>query len=305
MENRRDFIKSAISKLGMASVVGIAAYKNNSVSAQSEKETSKETRGILSINRELSEEYDKSIDFLNSKKPDILSSNHKYMDINLEYWSHIRSEIENIVNEESLARKILIPDNIYSCVPRYSKNLNAQCYVISKRGAISEHIMEGTELFVPTFEIGTEILRKNIYSSNMIADKFINKENDELINGLLKHTSEYMLTFSSFDSACSQMTKNGFTPKFVLKNGNNNRSATVFDHSFGDGYTIYQHPDIPREFYYVCADPNEYAYAVMPIRQNIIILPISDAYNENSAVAYEEVGFAILDHRGIVKVINS
>ncbi len=217
--------------------------------------------------------------------------------INNDFLKHLlelRSEVQELVDKKSLARKILKEDRLFGATPRYEKNPMALCHYIEKRGVIPGCLMEGDEIIVPTFEIG-QIITSN-QSSESIADFFIRQENDKLINGLLTaHISRLTVKYAIF---C--LKDYGFTPKYLLikstnKNFGFSRECTID----GDVLTILVHPDIPEEVSYICADPNE--YAVMPIIQDITIVPLD--HHNHVAIAYEEVGFATLDYNAIVKVV--
>lgn len=56
---------------------------------------------------------------------------------------------------QAIGRKLLLVDELpQGVIPRYEKDVYSVAHVISKRGAVPQEITEGTEIIVPTFEIG-------------------------------------------------------------------------------------------------------------------------------------------------------
>lgn len=285
MTDRRDFLTKGLG-IGVTVLAAAAGGK----------------AAIASVNNwakldDESVEFDKGKFFPHCHTPSSWQIPHpqKRADDNLEYWSGVRSEVQQIVNEKSLARKVLMPDKLHcGDIARYEKNPLYTCHVLGKRGSVPESIQEGVELFVPTFELGYIISDSNI-SPKELADIFIKQENNELINGIIKYTANDEK--KSIVKAVRQLIDNGYTPKLVLMYGEESGHYGKYSEDLADTVDIYTHPYIPAGTSYVCANPKE--YAVMPIRQNITILLDSGS----NAIAYEEIGMATLDRRAIIKVV--
>jgi len=246
--------------------------------------------------------------------------------------------IRRALEYQAVGRKLLMVDELpQGAYARYEKDVRATAYVISRRGAVPDMIIEGEEILVPTFEIATnpqirlsEIKARRFYivdRAQIKAKEAIQKEEDlNIFNAIIAavdaaHTvvsTGGALTLNALNQAFATIEQHDLTVGKIVCHALRyadirNFGKTHYDEAtqkevlttglFGHLFTadIHVSSKCPTDTVLLLA-PAEYVGA-FPIRQDITVLPADDPKKLRLGwVIYEEVGIVIINSYAVAKV---
>lgn len=246
--------------------------------------------------------------------------------------------IRRALEYQAVGRKLLMVDELpQGALARYEKDVRATAWVISRRGAVPDMIIEGEEILVPTFEIATnptvrisEVKARRFYivdRAQIKAKEAIQKEEDtnifNAINAAVPAANQVTstggsLSVSALNQAFVSIEQHDLTVGKVVchafRYGDiRNWGQTVFDQAttkevlttglFGHIWTadIHVSSRVPPAYVFVLA-PAEYVGA-FPVRQDITVLPADDPKKLRLGwVIYEEIGIVIVNDYAIARV---
>jgi hypothetical protein len=246
--------------------------------------------------------------------------------------------IRRSLEYQAVGRKLLMVDQLpQGALARYERDVRANAYVISRRGAVPEQIQEGEEVLVPTFEIATnpqirlsEIKARRFYivdRAQIKAKEAIQKEEDtNIFNALLgsvtaAHTvtaTGGALTLTALNQAFATIEGHDLTVAKIVMHAQRyadvrNFGKTVYDEAtqrevltsglFGHLWTadIHVSSRMPTTTVLLLA-PADYVGA-FPIRQDITVLPADDPRKLRLGwVIYEEIGIVVINDYAVARV---
>jgi len=246
--------------------------------------------------------------------------------------------IRRALEYQAVGRKLLMVDELpQGAYARYEKDVRALAFVLSRRGAVPDMIVEGEEILVPTFEIAThptvrlsEVKARRFFivdRAQIKAKEAIQKVEDSeiftVINAAIdaNHTvvsTGGALTITALNQAFSTVEQHDLTVGKVVLHAFRyadirNWGKTVYDEAttkevlttglFGHIWTadIHVSSRMPTATVFVLA-PAEYLGA-FPIRQDITVLPADDPKKLRLGwVIYEEIGIVVINHYAAAKV---
>jgi len=249
--------------------------------------------------------------------------------------------IRRALEYQAVGRKLLLVDELpQGAYARYEKDVRATAWIISRRGAVPNMIVEGEEILVPTFEIATHptvrlsevkarrffiVDRAQIKAKEAIA-KVEDTEIFRVINAAIDgdHTvvaTGGALSITALNQAFGTIEQHDLIVGKVVCHALRyidirNWGKTVYDEAttrqvlttglFGHIWTadIHVSSRMAPDTVFVLA-PAEYLGA-MPIRQDITVLPADDPVKIRLGwVIYEEVGFVVINNYACAKVTVS
>ena len=246
--------------------------------------------------------------------------------------------IRRALEYQAVGRKLLMVDELpQGAYARYEKDVRALAYVLPRRGATPDMIVEGEEILVPTFEIAThptvrlsEVKARRFFivdRAQIKAKEAIQKVEDSEIFSTIDaaidadHTvvaTGGALTITALNQAFSVVEQHDLTVGKVVCHAFRyadirNWGKTVYDEAttkqvlttglFGHIWTadIHVSSRMPTDTVFVLA-PAEYLGA-FPIRQDITVLPADDPKKLRLGwVIYEEVGIVVINNYAAAKV---
>jgi hypothetical protein len=249
--------------------------------------------------------------------------------------------IRRALEYQAVGRKLLMVDELpQGAYARYEKDVRAVAFVLARRGATPDMIVEGEEVLVPTFEIAThptvrlsEVKARRFFivdRAQIKAKEAIQKVEDseifEVINAAIDgdHTvvsTGGALTITALNQAFSTVEQHDLTVGKVVCHAFRyadirNWGKTVYDEAttkqvlttglFGHIWTadIHVSSRMPTTTVFVLA-PAEYLGA-FPIRQDITVLPADDPKKLRLGwVIYEEIGIVVINNYAAAKVTVS
>jgi len=246
--------------------------------------------------------------------------------------------IRRALEYQAVGRKLLMVDELpQGAYARYEKDVRALAFVLSRRGATPDMIVEGEEILVPTFEIAThptvrlsEVKARRFFivdRAQIKAKEAIQKVEDSEIFTVINQaidadhtvvTTGGALTITALNQAFSTVEQHDLTVGKVVCHAFRyadirNWGKTVYDEAttkqvlttglFGHIWTadIHVSSRMPVDTVFVLA-PAEYLGA-FPIRQDITVLPADDPKKLRLGwVIYEEVGIVVINNYAAAKV---
>jgi hypothetical protein len=246
--------------------------------------------------------------------------------------------IRRALEYQAVGRKLLMVDELpQGAYARYEKDVRATAYVIARRGAVPDMIIEGEEILVPTFEIATnptirlsEVKARRFYiidRAQIKAKEAIQKEEDlNIFNAVsaaidAAHTvvsTGGALSLNALNQAFATIEQHDLTVGKIVLHALRyadirNFGKTVYDEAtqkevlttglFGHLFTadIHVSSKMPTGSVYLLA-PAEYVGA-FPIRQDITVLPADDPKKLRLGwVIYEEVGIVIINSYAVAQI---
>ena len=246
--------------------------------------------------------------------------------------------IRRALEYQAVGRKLLMVDELpQGAYARYEKDVRATAYVIPRRGAVPDMIVEGEEILVPTFEIAvnptvriSEVKARRYYivdRAQIKAKEAIQKEEDTqiftAINAAVPAANQIVstggaLSLSALNQAFAAVEQHDLTVGKVVCHALRYADIrawgqTVFDQAtqkevlttglFGHIFTadIHVSSRVPNTYVFVLA-PAEYVGA-FPVRQDITVLPADDPKKLRLGwVVYEEVGIVVVNDYAIARV---
>jgi len=245
--------------------------------------------------------------------------------------------IRRALEYQAVGRKLLMVDELpQGAYARYEKDVRIISWVIPRRGAVPDMIVEGEEILVPTFEIATnptirlsEVKARRFYivdRAQIKAKEAIQKEEDLNINAInaavdAAHTTISTggaLSLDALNSAFATIEQHDLTVGKIVLHALRyadirNFGKTVYDEAtqkevlttglFGHLFTadIHVSSKCPTTTVFLLA-PAEYVGA-FPIRQDITVLPADDPKKLRLGwVIYEEVGVVIINSYAVAKI---
>jgi len=246
--------------------------------------------------------------------------------------------IRRALEYQAVGRKLLMVDELpQGAYARYEKDVRIISWVIPRRGAVPDMIVEGEEILVPTFEIATnptirlsEVKARRFYivdRAQIKAKEAIQKEEDlnifNAINAAVDaaHTTISTggaLSLDALNSAFATIEQHDLTVGKIVLHALRyadirNFGKTVYDEAtqkevlttglFGHLFTadIHVSSKCPTTTVFLLA-PAEYVGA-FPIRQDITVLPADDPKKLRLGwVIYEEVGVVIINSYAVAKI---
>jgi len=246
--------------------------------------------------------------------------------------------IRRALEYQAVGRKLLMTDELpQGAYARYEKDVRAIAWVLPRRGAVPDDIIEGEEILVPTFEIAvnptvriSEVKARRFYivdRAQIKAKEAIQKEEDTnvftAINAAVPAANMIVstggaLSLSALNQAFATVESHDLTVGKVVCHALRYADIrawgqTVFDQAtqkevlstglFGHIFTadIHVSSRVPNTYVFVLA-PAEYVGA-MPIRQDITVLPADDPKKLRLGwVVYEEIGVVVINDYAIARV---
>ena len=248
--------------------------------------------------------------------------------------------IRRALEYQAVGRKLLMVDELpQGAYARYEKDVRATAWVISRRGAVPDMIIEGEEILVPTFEIATnptirlsEVKARRFYivdRAQIKAKEAIQKEEDlNIFNAVIAAVDANAnnivvstggaLSLNALNQAFATIEQHDLTVGKIVMHALRyadvrNWGKTVYDEAtqkevlttglFGHIFTadIHVSSKMPTTEVILLA-PAEYVGA-FPIRQDITVLPADDPKKLRLGwVIYEEVGIVIINDYALAKV---
>lgn len=246
--------------------------------------------------------------------------------------------IRRALEYQAVGRKLLMVDELpQGAYARYEKDVRATAWVISRRGAVPDMIVEGEEILVPTFEIATnptirlsEVKARRFYivdRAQIKAKEAIQKEEDlnifNAVNASIPAANQVVstggaLSLNALNQAFATIEQHDLTVAKIVCHALRyadirNFGKTVYDEAtqkevlttglFGHLFTadIHVSSRCPVAVVFLLA-PAEYVGA-FPIRQDITVLPADDPKKLRLGwVIYEEIGIVIINDYATAKV---
>ena len=245
--------------------------------------------------------------------------------------------IKRALEYQAIGRKLLMVDELpQGALARYEKDVASVAYVIARRGAVPDRIVEGEEVLVPTFEIAvnpqirlSEIKARRFYivdRAQMKAKEAIQKlEDTEILTDIntavrADHTVTQSgeLGIAALNYAFSVIESRDLTVAKIVMHPRQyadmrTLGRDVYDEAtrrdvlmsglFGHLWTADIHVShrVTEGSVYLLA-PAEYVGA-LPIRQDITVLPADDPKNLRLGwVIYEELGIVVINDYAIAKI---
>jgi hypothetical protein len=248
--------------------------------------------------------------------------------------------IRRALEYQAVGRKLLMVDELpQGAYARYEKDVRATAWVISRRGAVPDMIIEGEGILVPTFEIATnptirlsEVKARRFYivdRAQIKAKEAIQKEEDlNIFNAVIAAADANAnnivvstggaLSLNALNQAFATIEQHDLTVGKIVMHALRyadvrNWGKTVYDEAtqkevlttglFGHIFTadIHVSSKMPTSQVILLA-PAEYVGA-FPIRQDITVLPADDPKKLRLGwVIYEEVGIVIINDYALAKV---
>jgi len=246
--------------------------------------------------------------------------------------------IRRALEYQAVGRKLLMVDELpQGAYARYEKDVRALAFVLARRGAVPDMIVEGEEILVPTFEIAThptvrlsEVKARRFFivdRAQIKAKEAIQKVEDSEIFTVITQaidadhtvvTTGGALTITALNQAFSVVEQHDLTVGKVVCHAFRyadirNWGKTVYDEAttkqvlttglFGHIWTadIHVSSRMPTDTVFVLA-PAEYLGA-FPVRQDITVLPADDPKKLRLGwVIYEEVGIVVINSYAAAKV---
>jgi len=245
--------------------------------------------------------------------------------------------IKRALEYQAIGRKLLMVDELpQGALARYEKDVASVAYVIARRGAVPDRIVEGEEVLVPTFEIAvnpqirlSEIKARRFYivdRAQMKAKEAIQKlEDTEILTDIntavrADHTVTQSgeLGIAALNYAFSVIESRDLTVAKIVMHPRQyadmrTLGRDVYDEAtrrdvlmsglFGHLWTsdIHVSHRVTEGSVYLLA-PAEYVGAI-PIRQDITVLPADDPKNLRLGwVIYEELGIVVINDYAIAKI---
>ena len=246
--------------------------------------------------------------------------------------------IRTSLDYQGVGRKLLVVDPLpQGALPVYDKDVDAKAYVISKRGAAPDQIIEGDRIQVPTFEVVSypqvrfsqvKERRFNVIDrAQQRAKADIMAVEDEeifkLIDAAAASTNavtavEGGLTREALTKAFKEIEKHDLVVTKIVMNAQafadirawgREEFDPVTQHEvlqtglFGHLWTadILISKKVPMDTVYVLADPE--FVGVMPIRQDIQVIPADKPEELRLGwVIYEEIGLAVVNDMAVSKI---
>jgi len=246
--------------------------------------------------------------------------------------------IRRALEYQAVGRKLLMVDELpQGAYARYEKDVRATAFVISRRGAVPDGIIEGEEVLVPTFEIATnptirmsEIKARRFYivdRAQIKSKEAIQKEEDlNIFNATAAAITAAntvistggALSLNALNQAFATIEQHDLTVGKIVMHALRyadvrNFGKTVYDEAttkevlttglFGHLFTadIHVSSKMATDTVYLFA-PAEYVGA-FPIRQDITVLPADDPKKLRLGwVIYEEIGIVIINNYAIAMI---
>jgi len=245
--------------------------------------------------------------------------------------------IKRALEYQAIGRKLIMVDELpQGALARYEKDVASIAYVLGRRGAALDRIVEGEEVLVPTFEIAanpqirlSEIKARRFYivdRAQMKAKEAIQKTEDTeilaAINTAVRTTQTVTqsgdLTVASLNYAFSTIESHDLTVAKIVMHPQQYADVRlfgrdVFDEAtrrdvlmsglFGHLWTADIHVShrVTEGSVYILA-PAEYVGA-LPVRQDITVLPADNPKELRLGwVIYEEIGVVIINDYTIGKI---
>ena len=244
--------------------------------------------------------------------------------------------IRRALEYQAVGRKCLLVDELpQGALPRYERDPACIAYVIARRGAVPEQIIEGEEIVVPLFEIAahpsirlSEIKARRFYivdRAQIKAKEAIQKEEDTNIFKALtaaatKRGDQLVsdvgsLTTAGLNRAFRNIEQHDMVATKIILHANQYATIRTFGKDFYDEATtreilttglfghlytadIHVSSRMVNTQVLVVSSPD--TVGAFPIRQDITVLPADDpAKLRIGWVIYEEVGVAIINDYSI------
>ena len=247
--------------------------------------------------------------------------------------------IRRSLEYQAVGRKLLLVDELpQGALARYERDVASVGYVISRRGAVPDQIVEGEEILVPTFEIAAhptvrlaEIKARRFYivdRAQIKAKEAIQKEEDSNIFSALISAADNRndqivtnvgtLTPQALNSAFSLVEQHDLVVTRVVMHARQFAAVRIFGKDFFDEATqreiittgLYGHiwtanihvsSRMDPDVVLVVASPD--TVGAFPIRQDITVLPADDPKKLRLGwVIYEEIGIVVANDYAVSKV---
>jgi len=245
--------------------------------------------------------------------------------------------IRRSLEYQAVGRKLLMVDELpQGALARYERDVASIAWVVSRRGAVPDQIVEGEEVLVPTFEIAanptvrlSEIKARRFYivdRAQIKAKEAIQKEEDSnIFNALLAAcpagqtvTNAGILTVLAINEAFKFIERHDLVSAKIVTHAYQYASIRTFGKDFFDEATqreiittgLYGHmwtADIhvssrmDENTVLIVASPE--TVGAFPIRQDITVLPADDPKKLRLGwVIYEEIGIVVINDYAIARI---
>lgn len=238
---------------------------------------------------------------------------------------------------QGVGRKFLMVDELpQGALPRYERDIAVKSYVISKRGAVPDSIVEAEELLVPTFEIAcnpqirlNEVRQRRFYivdRAQVRAKDSIQRQEDteafKVLNAAVPGAQSISVSGTlqpeNINLALALIEEHELVGAKIVMHPQRYKDVRAWGKGFFDEATqrdilmtgLYGHiysadihvsTMVPKNAVYVMA-PAQFV-GVMPIRQDISVLPADDPKKLRLGwVVYEELGIAAINDYAISRI---
>lgn len=252
--------------------------------------------------------------------------------------SAMANPIRTSLDYQGVARKLLVVDPLpQGALPVYDRDVDAKAFVVGKRGAAPQQIIEGERIQVPTFEIvaNPQVRMSQVKERRFnIIDRAQQRAKSDImavedanafalvdaaassVNGVT--ISPTSLTRDALTTAFAEVEKHDLAVTKIVMNAQafadirkwgRNEFDPVTQHEilntgvFGRLWTadVIISKMVPLNTVYVLADPE--FVGVMPIRTDINVIPSDEPRNLRLGwVIYEEIGLCVINALGVAKI---
>jgi len=253
--------------------------------------------------------------------------------------SAMANPIRTSLDYQGIARKLLVVDPLpQGALPVYDRDVDAKAFTVGKRGAAPTQLIEGERIQVPTFEIVSnpqvrfsqiKERRFNVIDrAQQRAKSDIMAVEDENCFNLIEAAANAVnpvtvatggvINKQVLTKAFSEIEKHDLAVTKLVMNAQtfagvrqwtNEDFDPVTQHevlqtgTFGHLWTadVLVSKKVPLNTVYLLADPE--FVGVMPIRQDIQVIPADDVKNLRIGwVVYEEIGLSVVNAMSVAKI---
>ena len=246
--------------------------------------------------------------------------------------------IKVALDYQGVGRKLLAVDELpQGALPRYERDVSVKSYVISKRGTVPDMVIEGEELFIPTYILATnptirvdEIRQRRYYivdrAQVRAKDSLMRQEDLQVFKVLsaavdTNHTIAVSgnLTPDQINLALAMIEENELIGAKIVVHPQSYRDIRGWGKAFFDEATqrdvlmsglfghvwsadIHCSTMVPRNCVFVTA-PGEFVGAI-PVRQDLTVMPADDPKELRLGwVMFMIAGYGIINSYGISRIL--
>lgn len=245
--------------------------------------------------------------------------------------------IRRALEFQAIGRKLLMVDELpQGALPRYERDVTSTAWVVSRRGAVADHITEAEEILVPTFEIAVnptvrlaEINARRFFivdRAQIKAKEAIQKIEDKQIFDALSAAVRADQTTSvatnldadTINEGMRFVEEHDLVAAKIIMHARRYADLRMFGKEFFDEATqreiittgLYGHIFTADIHVSSKMDPDEVlvvatpeTVGAFPIKQDITVLPADDPKKLRLGwIIYEEIGIVIVNDYAVSKI---